>query len=143
MAAKPWMKLDLDFWRDPKVKKLIAEKGEAAAFRLVKLWCLAYGHDAHIDILGDGVKAEVHGALDLRDKMTRIDVEDEMGVKGKRLDALVEACVECGLFKRDMWECFGVVTSDRLAIQGEGMARSLAQKREAGLASAAARASKR
>lgn len=99
-----WMKLDLDFYRDPKVRLMVGRYGEGAAWRWLVLAALA---------------ADQHGALDMADEMIRRWVEDESGMRGKRLDAVVEKCVECRLFDEEAWKNSSVLTSQRLKKEAE------------------------
>lgn len=104
-----WMRLDRGFWHDPKFAAIIDAKGEAGAFRALKLYSLA---------------SENYGRLDFSDRPTRIWVEGEMGLKGKKLDEFMEACLECGVFDRGHYEAFGVFTSRRLSEEGEKRRRT-------------------
>ena len=123
-----WMRLDRGFWHDPKFVALIADKGEAAAFKAVKLYCLA---------------AERYGVLDLRDKATRLWVEGELGVKGKRLDEFMGACLDAGIFSREHYDAMGVYTSRRLSEEGEKRRNTEERRSVAGKKSGEARANKR
>lgn len=122
-----WLKLDHDFWHDRKFAALLSKKGEAAGFKVIKLYCL-------ID--------EEGGALDMADPAIRYWVEDEMKMKGKRLDEFIETCIDYELFKRDVWEVLGKLSNDRLMKSNEKR-RELSEKRSiAGKASGEARRSK-
>lgn len=94
------MRLDLDFYSDPKVRALSKRHGEGHIFRWLKVVCLAYRE---------------HGSLDLRDRMVRDWAEDETGLRGKRLDAALEAFAEVGLIDEQAWREYGVVTSARMS----------------------------
>ena len=97
-----WMRLDTDFYRDEKFLAIARLKGKAAAFDAVRLYCLCH---------------QKYGSLDLNDPITRGWAEEELGLKGKRLDAFLEDCAECRLISADMLG-MGVVTSDRLSEEG-------------------------
>ena len=123
-----WMRLDLGFWHDQKFVALIADKGEAAAFKAVKLYCLA---------------AERYGVLDLRDKAVRLWIEGEIGLKGKRLDDFMGACIDAGIFSREHFDAMGVYTSRRLSAEGEKRRTTEERRSIAGKKSGEARANKR
>lgn len=120
------MRLDRGFWHDPKFIALIADKGESGAFKALKLYSLA---------------AEKYGVLDLRDKQTRLWVESELGVKGKKLDEFMAACLEAGIFSREHFDGMGVYTSRRLSDEGERRRTTEEKRSAAGKKSAEARAS--
>lgn len=115
-----WMRLDLNFYNDPKVRALSKRHGENYVARWIKLLCLAY---------------KEHGRLDLRDDMIRDWVEDEMGLKGKRLDDTISACVSVGLFDEGVWNEYRTVASGRMSDEVENVygrserARSAAKAR--------------
>ena len=123
-----WMKLDLDFYRDPKVRKLAKDKGESQAWRWLKLTCLA---------------AEQYGCLDMTDPLISDWVKDEMGMSAQRLDKLVSDCLECRLFDREAWEASRRVTSARMVDEGSRMLNSEQQRSAAGRASGRARRAKK
>lgn len=120
------MRLDRGFWHDPKFIALIADKGESGAFKALKLYSLA---------------AEKYGVLDLRDKQTRLWVESELGVKGKKLDEFMGACLDAGIFSREHFDGMGVYTSRRLSDEGERRRTTEERRSAAGKKSAEARAS--
>lgn len=119
-----WLKLDHDFWHDRKFVALLSKKGEAAGFKVIKLYCL-------ID--------EEGGALDMADPSIRYWVEAEMNLKGRRLDDFIETCIDYDIFRRDAWETFGKLTNDRLMRANEKRREISEKRREAGKASGEAR----
>ena len=119
-----WMRLDRGFWHDPKFVAIIAEKGEAGAFKALKLYSLA---------------SEQYGVLDLRDKSVRLWVEDEIGMKGKKLDEFMQACLEAGVFSQEHYDGLGVFTSRRLSAEGEKRRKTEESRSAAGKKSAEAR----
>lgn len=122
---KRWMKLDLDFYRDEKVRWLAKKKGDQWAYRWLVLCCLA---------------AEQGGRLDLRDERMRSHVEESTGFRGRRLDEVVGTIVEYDLFSREAWEALGVVTSERLARDAASPAAEVSEaRRQAGIKSGEAR----
>jgi len=119
-----WMKLDIDFWHSPEFVTMISRKGEAAAFKVIKLYCLA---------------SELYGVIDMTSEKDRLWVESEMGFKGKRLNDFISDCVDCGIFDRDMWEGFGKVTCNRLSEAGMKRRETEEKRRAAGEASGRSR----
>ena len=99
-ASSQWMRLDLNFYSDPKVRALSKRHGEGYVFRWLKVVCLAYRE---------------HGSLNVGDPMVRDWVEDEAGLRGKRLDASLEAFAEVGLIDAQAWREYGIVTSARMS----------------------------
>lgn len=63
-----WMKLDTDFWHDPKFVLIIKEKGEAVAFRAVKVIALINRADGQIDLNDPMQKAWAQAELGMGDK---------------------------------------------------------------------------
>ena len=101
MASKSnrWMRLDLDFYSDPKVRALRKRHGEAYVSRWLTLTCLAYRE---------------HGRLDLGNEIVRDWVEAESGLKGKKLEDTVEAIAEVGLIEAQAWDEYRIMTSARM-----------------------------
>lgn len=127
--ARNWYKMDFGFWRDEKVRYLIAIAGEAAAFQYFKLVALAYEY------------GKPRGVLDLSDRCTRITVSEEMRMDFEQLDELIGDCVECGLFS-DCWNVNKQVSSERMIEQGQAIDAAIESARNAGKASAEARRKK-
>lgn len=102
MAGKTnqWMRLDLDFYSDPKVRALRKRHGEGYVARWLTLVCLAYRE---------------HGRLDMKDDLIRDWVEDESGLKGKRLDDTIAAIAGVGLIDAQAWDEYRVVASARMS----------------------------
>lgn len=96
------MRLDIDFWHDEKFAALIHDKGKAAAFDAIRLYCLASAKS---------------GCLDLTDRITAAWVESELGVKGKRLKTLMESLAEYEIISADELKD-NVITSERLMAEG-------------------------
>lgn len=110
-----WMRLDHNFWQDDKFLAVLDECGEAGAWRVVVLYNLA---------------AQKHGRLCMTDPNVRRWVEHNVGMKGRRLDDFIEKAVGCGCFDREWWEATGILSSHRLAEEGE-RAKATAEKRAA------------
>lgn len=124
--AISWMKLDNGFWHDEKFLAIIHRKGEAAAFKVIKLYCLAHSK---------------YGTLDLNEPNIRPWVEEEMGLKGKRLDEFLSVCAECRLIEPEML-AIGKITSERLSKEGLKRRTTEEARSVAGEASAEARRNK-
>ena len=121
------MMLDHDFWHDRKFVALLSMKGEAAGFKVIKLYCLA---------------DEMGGSLDMADVAIRSWVEEELKLKGKRLDDFIELCIDCELFKRDVWEVLHRLSNDRLMRANEKRMELAEKRSKAGKASGEARRKK-
>lgn len=128
--GRNWYKMDFGFWRDEKVRYLIAIAGEAAAFQYFKLVALAYEY------------GKPRGVLDMSDKMMRITVSEEMRMDFEQLDELIGECVECGLFS-DCWNVNKQVSSERMLEQGRYIDSAIENARNAGKASAESRRRKK
>ena len=119
-----WMRLDAGFWHDEKFLAVIKAKGEAGAFKLLKIYSLA---------------SSKYGVIDLNDPIVRPWVEDEMGLKGKKLDDFLCVLADCHAIDSEMLK-MGKITSERLSREGLKK-RELQDKRSiAGKASAEKRA---
>ena len=127
--ARNWYKMDFGFWRDEKVRYLIALSSEAEAFEYFKLVAVAYEY------------GKPRGVLDMNDPMLRVTVLDEMRMTYQQLDELVKLCVSCGLFS-DTYEVFGKITSERMVAQGDEIDAAIENARIAGKASAEKRREK-
>lgn len=121
-----WMRLDAGFWHDEKFLAVIKAKGEAGAFKLLKLYSLA---------------SSKYGVIDLNDAIVRPWVEDEMGLRGKKLDDFLRTLAECHAINGEMLK-MGKITSDRLSREGLKKLELQEKRRLAGQASAEKRASK-
>lgn len=127
--ARNWYKMDFGFWRDEKVRYLIAIASESDAFRYFKLVALAYEY------------GKPRGVIDLNDPMVKVTVLDEMRMTFQELDELVKLCVSCGLFS-DTYEVFGKITSERMVAAGQEIDAAIESARLAGKASAEKRREK-
>ena len=95
-----YIKLDWDWRKDSKVRKLNAlsgKSGKAALVDLVELFIL-------MSIYG--------GRVDLNDIGVEIDACERMGMKRAKLDGFLELCAECELIDAEMLR-MGIVTSNR------------------------------
>lgn len=92
-----WMKLDTDFWHDPKFVLLIAEKGEATAFKAIKALALINRND---------------GQIDINDPMQKAWAQQEMGIKGKAFTNLLQTLAAYQLIIPENLEV-GIVNSRR------------------------------
>lgn len=98
MAVTKWMRLDVDFWHDPKIVSLRRNKSDATAFKVIQLYCLATSRN---------------GQINLSDPIERTWVESELSLTGKKLDNLLRTLAEYRIIDADdLGE--GVITCDRL-----------------------------
>ena len=107
MAVK-WMRLDVDFWHDPKIVLLRRNKSDATAFKAIQLYCLATSRN---------------GQIDITDPIERTWVESELSISSKKLDNLLNTLAEHQIIDADDLQQ-GVVTCGRLrseAIRIEGI----------------------
>lgn len=125
--AKPWTKLDLDFYTDPKVLELIDMSGKAAAWDWLCLSALAN---------------DMGGSLELSKRSVRERVSRMTALRGKRLDSLIDKCVSVGLFDERFWGEYEVVTSKRIETESANRRMTSSVRSEAGKASGEARRKK-
>ena len=124
MAAKPYIKLDTDWYDDPKVLDFQDRYGKAALVDLVKLFC----------VLG-----EFYGSIDLKDNGQKIRLQQVIGKKGKALTAFLDKVASCGIINAEAYKALQRISSDR-SIR-DGTARK--NRREYALAASQAAADKR
>ena len=124
MAAKPYIKLDTDWYDDPKVLDFQDRYGKAALVDLVKLFC----------VLG-----EFYGSIDLKDNGQKIRLQQVIGKKGKALTAFLDKVASCGSINAEAYKALQRIGSDR-SIR-DGTARK--NRREYALAASQAAADKR
>ena len=104
-AAKPWAKLDFDWFEDPHVIELrsrLGVRGELAWARLVAIW--ADFRDGRIDLGAPGVRRLLEMKLER---------------KGGALDALFKEMADIGLIDADLYAALGVVTCNRATEDAE------------------------
>lgn len=124
MAAKPYIKLDTDWYDDPKVLDFQDRYGKAALVDLVKLFC----------VLG-----EFYGSIDLKDNGQKIRLQQVIGKKGKALTSFLDKVASCGIINAEAYKALQRIGSDR-SIR-DGTARK--NRREYALAASQAAADKR
>lgn len=124
MAAKPYIKLDTDWYDDPKVLDFQDRYGKAALVDLIKLFC----------VLG-----EFYGSIDLKDNGQKIRLQQVIGKKGKALTSFLDKAASCGIINAEAYKALQRVGSDR-SIR-DGTARR--NRREYALAASQAAADKR
>ena len=124
MATKPYIKLDTDWYDDPKVLDFQDRYGKAALVDLVKLFC----------VLG-----EFYGLIDLKDNGQKIRLQQVLGKKGKALTTFLDKVASCEIIKSEAYKVLRVIGSDR-SIR-DGTARR--NRREYALAASQAAADKR
>ena len=138
----PWFKLDTNFSTDPKVELLKTRYGEKTAWFWLEIVAVSYEIEAEIKLFPDSEPTKICGAIDLKDDASRIHLEKRLNMRGARLKAVVDKCVECGLFEARWWEESQVISSERMIAQGEAMRNSIEAKRAAGRKSGESRRAK-
>ena len=114
-----WIRLDTDFYHDPKFLALQRDKGKNACFDCIRVWCLCH---------------ENYGVVDINDHKMRLWLEEELGIRGKRLASYLKTLADCELIDPEEF-AQGRVTSKRLKREGlkrkdsEDKARYAAEKR--------------
>ena len=98
MAVTKWMRLDTDFWHDPKFTALLSVKSKSAAFDVIRLYCMATLRS---------------GQIDVNDPIERAWVESELSLRGKKLDSLLNTLAEYRIISADDLK-EGVITCTRL-----------------------------
>ena len=98
-----YIKLDWEWRRDPKVRKLRAVYGKAMLADLPQLFILMGIHG---------------GRVDLNDVGDELDAVDRMEMGRERLDAYLAKCAECGIIDAGMLG-MGIVTSNRAVKDAE------------------------
>ena len=124
MAAKPYIKLDTDWYDDPKILDFQDRYGKAALVDVVKLFC----------VLG-----EFYGSIDLKDNGQKIRLQQVLGKKGKALSSFLEKAASCGIISAEALEGIQRVGSDRSV--RDGTARR--NRRDYAIAASQAAAEKR
>ena len=124
MAAKPYIKLDCDWYDDPKVLDFEDRFGKSALVDLVKLFC----------VLG-----EHYGSIDLKDNGQKIRLQQVLGKKGKALATFLDKVAACGLINGEAYHGIQRIGSERSV--RDGTARR--NRREYALAASQAAAEKR
>lgn len=117
-----YIKLDFDWFADPKVLVFEDSYGKESVVDVIKLFCA----------LG-----EFYGRIDLREQAQRLHLQQVLGMKGDSLDGFLEQCAQVGLIRKDWYEGFQVVGSDRSVRDGKAREK---RKEYAHEASAAAKA---
>lgn len=124
MAAKPYIKLDCDWYDDPKTLDFQDRYGKTALVDLVKLFC----------VLG-----EFYGTIDLKDNGQKIRLQQVLGRKGKALASFLDKVASCGIINAEALELLQRVGSDRSIRDGT----TRKNRREYALAASQAAADKR
>lgn len=99
-----YIKLDLDWYDDPKILEFQDRYGKASLVDVIKLYCA----------LG-----EFYGQIDLKERAQALHLQKVLGKKGKALDAFLEKCASVNLIKADAYKAFRRVASDRSIRDGE------------------------
>ncbi|MBQ9000232.1 MAG: hypothetical protein IJ087_00065 [Eggerthellaceae bacterium] len=104
MATKPYIKLDTDWYDDPKVLDFQDRYGKAALVDLIKLFC----------VLG-----EFYGTIDLKDNAQKLRLQQVLGKKGKPLLAFLDKVSACALINEEAYRGIQRIGSDRSLKDGE------------------------
>lgn len=96
--ASYYIKLDVDWYEDPKILEFADLYGKAALVDVIKLFC---------------VISEFFGEVDLNERAQLLRVQKVMGKKGKALDTFLARCAGVDLIRADMLESFSKVCSNR------------------------------
>lgn len=123
-TAKPYMKLDLDWYEDSKVDLFQSRYGKAALVDLVKLFC---------------VLSEFYGSVDLKDDEQKLRLQKVLGKKGKALTSFLDKVADCRLIDTEAYRGLQRIGSKRS--MADGKARM--NRREYALAASQAAAEKR
>lgn len=105
--AKPYIKLDNDWMRDPKVLAYKAMRGKGRLVDVVLLF----------NLLG-----ETGGSFSIADKGSLMLAEEMIGKKGKHLASFFDDMAEVGIISKDAWESLGRVGSPRSIKDAEARA---------------------
>lgn len=98
--AKPWAKLDFDFFEDEALLQLEkrSSRDAYAWVKLVAMW--ADYDDARIDMKDEGV---------------RLKMRMKLGLGDRALENLFDRLADLGLIHADLWRELRVVTNERAA----------------------------
>lgn len=124
MATKPYIKLDVDWYDDPKIDLFQHRHGKAALVDVVKLFC----------VLG-----EFYGTVDLKDDEQRLRLQKVVGKKGKALIAFLDKVAACGIINEEAYRGLQRIGSNRSIRDGT----SRKSRREYALAASQAAADRR
>ena len=96
--GKPYMKLDFDWYEDPKVLDFQDRHGKAALVDLIKLFC---------------VMGEFYGQIDLKDNAQKLRLQKVLNKRGKALVAFIDKVANCDLVDAEAWKGLQRIGSDR------------------------------
>ena len=96
--ASYYIKLDVDWYEDPKILEFADLYGTAALVDVIKLFC---------------VMSEFFGEIDLNERAHLLRVQKALGKKGKSLESFLQRCADVDLIRADMLEGFSKVCSNR------------------------------
>lgn len=103
-----YIKLDMDWYDDPKVLEFKDLYGKAALVDVVKLFCA----------LG-----EFFGQIDLNESAQRLHLKKVLSKTDKSLRSFLEKCASVDLIDKEAYEAFGRVGSARSIRDGEARSR--------------------
>lgn len=99
-----YIKLDCDWYNDPKILEFQEMYGKAALVDVIKLYCA----------LG-----EFYGQINLNEPKQRLHLQNVIGKKGKALETFLERCASAEIIKPDAYKVLGWVANDRAIRDGE------------------------
>ena len=124
MATKPYIKLDTDWYDDPKILDFQDQFGKSALVDVVKLFC----------VLG-----EFYGQIDLKENAQKLRLQQVLGKKGKALATFLDRAASCAIISADALHGLQRVGSERSIKDGE----TRMKRKEYALAASQAAAEKR
>ncbi len=102
--ASYYIKLDLDWYDDPKILEFVDLYGKAALVDVIKLFC---------------VMSEFFGEVDLNERAQLLRIQKVLGKKGKALRTFLDRCAGVDIIRADMLEGFSKVCSNRSLRDGQ------------------------
>lgn len=123
-----YIKLDFDWYDDPKILVYEDTFGKESLVDVVKLFCA----------LG-----EFHGIIDLNEPAQRLHIQKVLGLKGEALDAFLDQCALCEIIRADWYQTMRKIGSDRSLRDGDARKKRRNYAKEASDAAKAKRQAKR
>ena len=98
-AGIAYFSMDVDFFSDRKIRRLISACGAASVAVVMKIWCSVYDEKGYYIEAGDDLF---------------FDVADELGVEETYVRAVVDKALKTGLFHAPLFSRCGILTSARI-----------------------------
>ena len=115
-----WFQLDADAPDDPKIRAVTRALGVEGFGGLVSLWCHIAKHGR---VPGQGIDSR--GAPFPVD-----DLVAATGLPPEKFDALIDACIRTGHFKRDAWEQRGAIWIPAMERRADRYSRQIARAQQ-------------